>query len=92
MDLPVCIILLSYVNAFEIPGGYCQCLFIFSATEEAESRLAAMKSTFENRISNLTKEVSDNSQQVKTLTAEVAEKTKQVEQLSTERAELQEKV
>lgn len=54
--------------------------------------MAAMKSSFENRISNLTKEVNDNAQQLKNLSEEVAEKTKLVEQLMTEKAELQEKV
>lgn len=54
--------------------------------------MAAMKSTFENRISNLTKEVSENAQQVKTLTTEVAEKTKLVDQLTAEKTALQEKV
>lgn len=63
-----------------------------TASEEAESRMAAMESSFENRISNLTKEVNDNAQQVKNLSEEVAEKTKLVEQLTTEKAELQEKV
>lgn len=71
-------------------------VFTFSvfltASEEAESRMAAMKSSFENRISNLTKEVNDNAQQLKNLSEEVAEKTKLVEQLMTEKAELQEKV
>lgn len=54
--------------------------------------MAAMKSTFENRIGNLTKEVSENAQQVKTLTTEVAEKTKLVDQLTAEKTALQEKV
>lgn len=54
--------------------------------------MAAMKSSFENRISTLTKEVNDNAQQLKNLSEEVAEKTKLVEQLMTEKAELQEKV
>lgn len=54
--------------------------------------MAAMKSSFENIISNLTKEVNDNAQQLKNLSEEVAEKTKLVEQLMTEKAELQEKV
>lgn len=54
--------------------------------------MAAMKSSFENRISNLTKEVNDNAQQLKNLSEEVVEKTKLVEQLMTEKAELQEKV
>ncbi|XP_062610005.1 nucleoprotein TPR-like [Saccostrea cucullata] len=62
------------------------------ATEEAESRMAAMKSTYENRISTLTKEVADNSQQVRTSAAEIADKNKQLEQLMAEKAELQDKI
>ncbi|XP_061166094.1 nucleoprotein TPR-like [Saccostrea echinata] len=62
------------------------------ATEEAESRMAAMKSTYENRISTLTKEVTDNAQQVRTSVAEIADKNKQLEQLMTEKAELQDKI